>query len=167
MKELFTGCSIPEKPTDKQMCTSSWGELLGVQECSTCDLPQEIRERCKCFANYELKTMQNCDANIKTNRLEGDQFCGFIDDDGMLMPCGPGCCKQNGCPGQCCDGLRKEPEGKRPSRNEVSPSSVFIQDETGEYYVKIADKKVNVLDIFLFATFVTIVSIVFSTLSTI
>ena len=128
MKEFMEGCSIPKKTsisTDiRYGCVSNWGDPHTVDECSTCKLPDEIKKKCKCYSNYELKEMQNCPESIKNSRSMGDQFCAYEDDDGTLIGCGPGCCDADGCPGECCKSSPSAPEKNRP----VSTTSSQVQN---------------------------------------
>lgn len=42
-----------------------------------------------------------CYANINSLDPDADQTCMY-DDEGILLPCDPGCCKKGAmCPGQC------------------------------------------------------------------
>ena len=119
MKEFMEGCSIPKRAsisTDiRYGCVSEWGDPHTVEECSTCKLPDEIKNKCKCYSNFELKELQNCPESVKNSRIMGDQFCAYEDDDGFLVGCGPGCCEAGGCPGECCKGSKRVPEANRPA----------------------------------------------------
>ena len=127
MKEFMEGCSIPKKTsisTDiRYGCASDWGDPHTVEECSTCKLPDEIKKKCKCYSNYELKEMQNCPDTVRQSRMLGDQFCAYEDDDGTLIGCGPGCCDADGCPGECCKSAPRPPDENRP----VSTTSQQVQ----------------------------------------
>ena len=118
MKEFMEGCSIPKKTsisTDiRYGCASDWGDPHTVEECSTCKLPDEIKKKCKCYSNYELKEMQNCPDTVRQSRILGDQFCAYEDDNGTLIGCGAGCCDADGCPGECCKSEPKPPDENRP-----------------------------------------------------
>jgi len=113
------GCSIPKRAsisTDiRYGCVSEWGDPHTVEECSTCKLPDEIKKKCKCYSNFELKELQNCPESVKNSRIMGDQFCAYEDDDGFLVGCGPGCCDADGCPGECCKGSKKPPDANKPA----------------------------------------------------
>lgn len=125
MREFMEGCSIPKKETMsndiRHGCTSTWGDPHTVTECTTCKLPDEIKKKCKCYSNYELKEIQNCPETVKNSRLMGDQFCAYEDDDGTLIGCGPGCCDPDGCPGECCKGSLRPPDKNRPSSTSTNP----------------------------------------------
>ena len=131
MKEFMDGCSIPKKASVtndlRHGCVSNWGDPHTVEECSTCKLPDEIKKKCKCYSNYELKEMQNCPESIRNSRLMGDQFCAYEDDDGTLMGCGPGCCDADGCPGECCKSSVNAPEKNRPVS--TTPTYQVEQDD--------------------------------------
>ena len=125
MKEFMEGCSIPDKSSSttdiRYGCTSVWGDPHTVEECSTCNLPDKIKNKCKCYSNFELKEIQNCSESVKNSRILGDQFCAYEDDDGFLVGCGPGCCDADGCPGECCKSALKSPDANRPAS--TSPST--------------------------------------------
>jgi len=128
MKELFTTCSVPPVVTNKTdpgyNCTSTWGESQPITSCTSCKLPDNIKSKCKCYSNYELKEMQECPQDVQNARLLGDQFCGYVDDSGTLVGCGPGCCDPDGCPGECCNGITKPPDAQRP----IGPSTTSSDD---------------------------------------
>lgn len=147
------------EPVGKNIgCKTGWGEGFDETKCSICDLPPDIKERCQCFPNYDIKLMENCDPELSKIRLESDQMCGYIDDEGLLKPCQAGCCEGKGCPGQCCDGTLGVPDKKRPITRESSQK---------EYYIKIMNKEIPLSKIFTYAIYIIIVSIIFSTLSAI
>ena len=140
MKELFTECKIPKPSKNKSGCNSTWGENQYMQDdcVSSCKIKDpKIKSKCKCYSNYELNEMNNCLPEIKNSRLNGDQFCAYVDDDGTLIGCGAGCCDPDGCPGQCCKAALKSPDAQRPSTDTSSdsPISDIIQPNVLQFLI--------------------------------
>ena len=168
MTELITASSIcsaplPVSDTDdiRYGCKSTWGTAQSTSECQRC--PETEKNKCKCYPNYELKSMSSCNDTIQELRLKSDQFCAK-EEDGYLIPCAAGCCGENGCPGQCCNADISDPQGKRPENRRLN-EFVVADNVIDEYYIKVGKGYMPFNDLIAFCMLVILISIILSTLS--
>lgn len=64
-------------------------------------------KKCKCYTSLDELQLKGLPEEERTNRINSNQFCAVIGDDGFLYGCDKGCC-EGGCPGQC-EGVAPRP----------------------------------------------------------
>lgn len=68
---------------------------------------------CKCYTDLDENTLKGLTPAERTTRINSQQFCGYVGDDGFIYGCDPSCCS-GGCPGECTGVSPRPPSGIAP-----------------------------------------------------
>ena len=88
---------------------------------------------CKCYTSLDENDLKGLTPDQRTQKINSQQFCGYLGDDGFIYGCDPSCCS-GGCPGECTGVTPRPPSG-------VAPPGVTLQRAT--------QKKVSMFNIAL------------------
>lgn len=68
---------------------------------------------CKCYTSLDQNDLKGLTPAQRTKRINSQQFCGYLGDDGFIYGCDPSCCS-GGCPGECTGVSPRPPSGTAP-----------------------------------------------------